>query len=90
MFRWLLPHDARILVGCMLWICRRRTEDLRVETRALDQQYIMRVFWPDRREQLETFSTDAAFCLRLIEFDSQLCEQNWINPAGPFLTDEPN
>ena len=72
----------------MLWIYRRRTEDLRVETRALDQQYIMRVFWPDGREQLETFSTDAAFCFSLIEFDSHLCEQNWISPANPILTDD--
>jgi hypothetical protein len=79
-----------VLIGCVIWIYRRREEKLRIETRlgALDQRYIMRVLWPDGREEIETFSDNAVFCLRLMEFDSKLCGQNWISPAGPILTDD--
>ena len=73
----------------MLWIYRRDNQELRIEAQAgaVDREYVIRVLWPGGHEQFEILSGDAAFCLRLTEFESQLREQKWIGPAGPILND---
>ena len=75
----------------MLWIYRRDDQELRIEARlcAIDRQYVVRVLWPDGREQFESFSEGWALHLRLNEFESQLSEEHWIGPPTSLLNDRP-
>jgi hypothetical protein len=45
----------------MLRILERDVQQLHVETRldGTESPFVMRIVWPDGREQVETFSTDA-------------------------------
>lgn len=72
----------------MLWIYRRDNEKVRVETRldTLNRKHVIRIVWPDGRDEAETFSDHLTFRRRLAEFQSQLREQNWIGLAGPSLS----
>jgi hypothetical protein len=74
----------------MVWIYRRIDQELRVEAQVVggDGHYVIRVVRPDGGEQFEAFSGDGALRLRLAELESQLREQNWIDSAGPILTDD--
>ena len=71
----------------MLWIFERDVQQLHVETRLDDTegQFLMRILWPDGREEVETFSTEGLFRRHLLTLELELREQNWMRPAGPIL-----
>jgi hypothetical protein len=71
----------------MLWIFERDVQQLHVETRLHDTegQFVMRILWPDGREQVETFSTEGLFRRRLLKLELELRAQNWMPPGGPVL-----
>jgi hypothetical protein len=71
----------------MLWIFARGVQQLHVETRldGTECHFVMRILWPDGREQVEAFSAEGPFHRRLVELELELREQNWMRPAGPIL-----
>ncbi len=72
----------------MLSLYRRDGQEVRVESHVLDGDYVIRVRWPDGREQSETFSRDSAFRRRLNAVESELREQKWVGPVEPTANDD--
>jgi hypothetical protein len=75
---------VHVRVAVMLWIFARDVQQLHVETR-LDRtegRFVTRILWPDGREQVETFSTEALFRRRLLKLELELREENWMGAAG--------
>ena len=68
----------------MHWSFHRDGLKVDVEAwRALaDGHYALRIVWPEKLEQLETFVAEGAFRQRLLAVELRLAQENWSGPAS--------
>lgn len=71
----------------MIWIFQRDDEVTRLET-SFDEEagdYVLRIVWGQRPEEVERFPTEEAFQTRVEQLEAQLAGDRWIQAGPPML-----
>ena len=74
----------------MIWIFRRDDEVTRLETTFDNEasEFVLRVTWAHRPEEVERFSTEADFDARIQVLERKLARDQWIQSGPPILMSE--